>query len=102
MHITLTPMRTDDAQSLTLSLTGETLDVNGQTVDLSQIAEGEVIEADTLGCPSIIGFVRREEGDLHLTLILPHGANAPEETLFPAPLEVTVDGPVTLPPYTLA
>jgi len=41
--------------------------------------------------------VTREGGQLRLTLILPHGADAPPEAVFPAPLLLTADGPVTLP-----
>ena len=41
----------------------------------------------------------RAGGVLHLTLILPHGADAPLETRFPAALTLTGDGPVALPPY---
>lgn len=50
----------------------------------------------------IQGDVVRSDGEIHLTLCLPHGQFAPHETRFPAaytePLTV-VDGPVPLPPY---
>jgi hypothetical protein len=35
---------------------------------------------------------------LHLALVLPHGAEAPDETLFPAPITAQ-DGAVPLPPF---
>ena len=43
--------------------------------------------------------ITRISGSLQMTILLPHGANAPEETRHPAPLELTANGPVALPPY---
>lgn len=96
MLITLSPMR-DDA-CLTLERAGETLIVNGTAYDLSATPEGGRLDGEEIGCPSLIGDVRRRDGRLALTLILPHDADAPDETLFPAPVEVDHDGPVALPP----
>ena len=50
-------------------------------------------------CDGLAGDVTRSGGQLYLTLILPHGADAPPETLFPAALTLTGDGPVVLPAY---
>jgi len=38
---------------------------------------------------------------LHLSLIVPFGSSAPPQTINPAPLTLTGNGPVTLPPYDL-
>jgi hypothetical protein len=45
--------------------------------------------------------VERIDGELYLTMILPHGPAAPTETLFPATV-IATDGPVPLPPYARA
>jgi hypothetical protein len=50
-------------------------------------------------CAWLASDIERIDGALHLTLILPHGANAPRDTLFPTPLHLATDGPVDLPPY---
>jgi hypothetical protein len=51
--------------------------------------------------PWIVGQPFEEDGAWHLTLVLPHGENAPEQTRFPGPLDVTADGPLALPPYNI-
>lgn len=95
MIISLSPQLRPD--TLELSRAGDSLTLNGESFDFTDLAEGE---ARSLDCPWIIGPVRREAGVLHLVVLLPHDADAPEETRFPAPVEVAADGPVTLPPRT--
>ncbi|SPF81793.1 hypothetical protein [Pseudoprimorskyibacter insulae] len=99
MHLSFTPMRRDDA--LTLTCEGETLYFNGVALDLSAIADGACLAASDLGCDWLAGDVCRTGGALHVSVILPHGARAPQQTLFPAPVTVVADGPVPLPPYDL-
>lgn len=94
MQITFSPMRSDD--TLSLHRAGDVLSVNGRPVDLSGVPEGGVLAGDQLGCDRIVGDIRRQDGILHLTLILPHGAEAGPETLFPEPLTLGADGPVDL------
>lgn len=99
MHITLSPVRSDTP--LHLERRGDTLVFNGESLDLSPIPEGATLPAAAIDCPWIAGDVARLGGTLHLTLVLPHASDAPPETLFPAPLHLTADGPVDLPPFTL-
>lgn len=99
MHITLSPVRSDTP--LHLERHGDTLVFNGERLDLAPIPEGATLPAAATGCPWIAGDVTRDKGALHLTLVLPHGADAPPETLFPAPVVLIGDGPVALPPFTL-
>jgi hypothetical protein len=97
MKISLTPVRLD--KELTLSRKGDVLEINGEAFDLSGIPEGARLPAGAVTCEWLASDIERINGALHLTLILPHGANAPQETTFPAPLDVTEDGPIELPPY---
>jgi len=97
MQITLTPQRRDD--TLTLTRSGDVLTINGEAFDFTAIPEGGTLPRDAVACDWLAGDVTRSGGVLHLTLILPHGADAPQETLFPAALTLTGDGPVALPPY---
>lgn len=98
MHITLSPVRMDEA--LALSISGDVLTLNGEALDLSDIPDGATLPREAVeGCPWLAGDISRIDGELHLALVLPHGARAPGETRFPAPLTVTPDGPVALPPY---
>jgi len=92
MQITLSPVRLQT--SLTLIRLGNTLVINGVPVDLA------TYDAAAAPCPWVIGQPYQMP-DWRVTLVLPHGANAPEETRFPAPITVMTDGPVDLPPYDI-
>jgi len=97
MQITLTPQRRDDR--LSLSREGDVLILNGEAFDFAAIPEGGTLPRDAVACDWLASDVTRTEGVLHLTLILPHGVDAPQATLFPAALTLTGDGPVALPAY---
>jgi len=97
MQITLTPQRRDDR--LSLSREGDVLILNGEAFDFAAIPEGGTLPRDAVACDWLASDVTRQDGVLHLTLILPHGVDAPHETLFPAPITLTGDGPVALPAY---
>jgi len=99
MHITLSPVRNDE--TLTASREGDKLTLNGETLDFSPLAEGETLPADdAIDSPWIVGDVTRTDGVLNITLRLPHGANAPEETRFPEPIIDPPDGEIALPPHS--
>lgn len=99
MQITLSPVRRD--APLTLSRVGDTLTINGDVFDFTPLPDGATLPPEAIDSDWFVGPVERVDGVLHLTLTLPHGVNAPQETLFPAPLTLTGNGPVTLPPYEL-
>ena len=95
MQITLTPQRRDD--TLTLTRSGDVLTINGEAFDFAAIPEGGTLPRDAVACDWLASDITRQAGVLHLTLILPHGADAPQATLFPAPITLTGDGPGVLP-----
>lgn len=95
MHITLSTVRLDE--TLTASLAGDVLTLNGQPFDFSQLPEGATLPADAIESEHIVGDVSRISGEIHLTLRLPHGANPSQAVAFPAPIHVTKDGPIPLP-----
>ena len=97
MQITLAPVR--DETPLVLERSGDTLVLNGDILDLSTIPEGAELPVEAVDSPYIAGPIRRENNVLFLTLALPHGADAPDETRYPAVLVLDEDGPVSLPPY---
>ena len=99
MRITLSPSRRDDR--LTISKSGDTLTINGEAFDLSAIPDGATLPRDAVACEWLASDIERIGGVLHLTLILPHGANAPHETRFPDPIDAA-DGPIALPAYEVA
>jgi hypothetical protein len=99
MRITFSPVRRELA--LRLHRVGDVLTLNGEIFDFSPLPEGALLPAEAIDSEWFIGPVERIDGELHLRLILPHGSRAPGETRFPAPVTVTADGPVPLPPFDL-
>lgn len=98
MKIIFSPMRREDR--VDLAVAGDTLTIAGEDFDFSPIPEGATLPREAVACDWIAGDVERDAGgELKVPLILPHGASAPQATLYPVPVTVATDGPVTLPPY---
>lgn len=89
MKISLSPTRHETP--LNASRKGDVLTLNGTKVDLSTYRDGDN--------PWISGQPEKKAGEWSLTLVLPHGAKAPAETLFPKLLRVAGDGRIALPIY---
>lgn len=84
--------------ALTVAVAGETLIVCGDAIDLAPLAEGDILPVEAIDHPSIADKVRREGGVIHVTLLFPIRADAPEAARFPEPITVDADGKVDLPP----
>lgn len=98
MKIKLSPVRSDN-EPLAASVEGDVITVNGTAYDLSPLEASEELPATEPFAGSII---RDADGVIHLTLMMPHGANAPEETRFPAAFAEAMDidsGNIPVPPY---
>nr|WP_111300368.1 hypothetical protein [Paracoccus saliphilus] len=95
MKISFTPQLRADR--LSVRVEGDTLTVNGEDFDFSSLEEGATLPAAAVECDFLASDVIREAGQITLTLILPHGSDAPEIVRFPQPVHVTGDGPVPLP-----
>ncbi|MDO2950546.1 hypothetical protein [Aeromonas simiae] len=100
MKIKLSPI--NHGVQLAAAVSGDIMTLNGVELDFSPLMEGGHLPVTAIDSPWIASDVERVEGEISLTLYLPHGSHAPRETLFPAaftePMTV-VDGPVPLPPY---
>lgn len=95
MRISFSSQRRDD--TLAVSKVGEVLTINGEAFDFSSLPEGGTIPAGEVPCEWIVGPVHRIDGELHLTLLLPHGTNPSSAVTFPEPIIVMADGPVAVP-----
>ncbi len=95
MQIKLSPVRVDE--TLAVSRAGDVLTVNGEPFDFSRLPDGATLPADAINSEHFVGPVERINGELHLTLRLPHGPNPSRAVAFPQPIQVTQDGPVALP-----
>lgn len=94
MFIKLSPQRRDDTLSVTR--TGDVLNINGINYDFTQLPEGATLPSDAVDCEYIVGDITRINGELELTLLLPIGPNAPKEQAFPEPIIVNGDGVIQL------
>ncbi len=95
MHISFSPQRRDDA--LTASKAGDVLTVNGVALDFGGLLDGATLPAGAIDCGWIVGPVERINGDVHITLLLPHGPAPSRAVAWPEPITVTVDGPIAVP-----
>lgn len=95
MHISLSPQRRDGA--LNVAKAGDVLTINGAPFDFSALPDGATIPVGAIPCEWIIGPVERVAGELHLTLILPHGPNPSQTVAFPQPVINPPDGVIALP-----
>jgi hypothetical protein len=100
MILTFNPVRMDI--TLDASVSGNVLTLNGVALDFSPLPAGATLPCTAIVNPWIAGDVARAmDGTLTVPLILPHGANAPEETRFPEPITIN-SGAVPLPPHSVA
>ena len=95
MKINLSPQRRDD--TLVVSKVGDTLTINGDTLDLSVIPDGATLPDASEVHPFLMGPISRTNGVLELTFILPHGPNPSQAVAFPEALVDVPDGPVQFP-----
>lgn len=95
MQIKFNPQRRDD--SLSVVKQGDTLIVNDTEYDFSAVSEGATLPADAIDSDLFSGNVERINGELVLTLTLPHGPNPSKAVAFPEPITVVADGKVELP-----
>lgn len=87
MKISFSPKRMDDPLALLVS--GDTLVVNEVGYDFSGIPEGATLLREAVDCLWLASDVDRIDGEIRLTLILPHGPGADEGDLHPQPVTVT-------------
>lgn len=97
MKISLAPIRMDE--QIEVSVYGNAIWINGEEFDFSPLPIGAILPVGAVDSKWIVGEVYNNGGQIELTILLPHGPNAPEATRFPAPITVTEDGPIVLPEY---
>ncbi len=95
MHITFSPQWRD--APLSLSKLGDIITVNGEAFDLSVVPEGATLPHEAIDSNWFAGPAERIGGELHITLILPHGPNPSQALAFPQPITVNEDGPIAVP-----
>lgn len=97
MKLTFCPVA--QGPDLQLDVAGDVLYINGVELDFGPIPEGAVLPKEAVDCEWVWSDVTRKDGQIELTIRLPHGYNAPKERRFPEPIVITEDGTVDLPPF---
>jgi len=95
MIIKLSPVRSDAEVAVTKA--GDTLVINGVALDFSRLEDGSTLDAEAVGSGWVVQAVERVNGNLVVTLMLPHAADALELARFPVDIINPADGPVHLP-----
>lgn len=94
MRLLLSPV--NDPRILNITKTNDTLTINGESFDFSQLLEGATLPKEAVDCEFIVSDINRINGEIELTILLPHGANASHEARFPEPINMTSNGRVML------
>jgi hypothetical protein len=100
MLIKFSPSRADGGD-IVIAVRGDVLTVGNEEFDFSNLRSGDLLPSNACTPASFFGDIVRGEYGIELTVVLPHGANAPYERRFPEPIITVVDGPVELPPYDI-
>ncbi|WP_269210607.1 MULTISPECIES: tail fiber assembly protein [Pseudomonas] len=95
MRIKLSPFSADE--TLVLSRSGESITINGMKLDFEALPDGAMLPATATSCSWLYGAIERVAGELTLTVRLPHGAQASEQSRFPVDIVNPPDGRVPLP-----
>ena len=96
MIVNMSPVRCDEPLPDVI-YSKDSLTINGQAFDFGPLPEGAILPAAAVESHWIVGRVERIDGEIHLTLILPHGPNPSNAVAFPEPIRVTKAGVVKLP-----
>lgn len=76
---------------------GDRIRINGELFNFDPLNDGDTIPADDIPCEWIAGHVEKIDGEVRLTVRLPHGPNPSQAVAFPAPITVTAEGPIAIP-----
>ena len=96
MNISFSPVRMDATLTLEKS-SGDRLRINGELFNFNAMNDGDVIPAGAVPSNWIVGPVEKVDGQVSITLILPHGSNPSGAVAFPDPIIVSEDGPIEVP-----
>jgi hypothetical protein len=104
MNIKFKPVNCCNRKLESLSVQGSSLIINGETLELNDYIGVGQTDLDEQGNLFVLNdlkheYLKRCDPDLNVTVLLPHGTNAPESTRFPEPIENVQDGDIAVPDY---
>jgi hypothetical protein len=85
--------------TLTLSKNGNILTINGEDIDFGPLESGTKLPSRVCleYSPFLLGVQRNDDGELELTILLPHTPNATQAALFPQPVVNPSNGQIQTP-----
>lgn len=92
MKVSISPFRPLHDMAFEVSKVGDVFTVNGVVLDFGPLADGAMLEPDAIDCEFIADPVRRVDGELALTILVPMPANPTPAQAFPPPLVDPPDG----------
>lgn len=96
MKISFSPQFSDE--KLEVLKTGESLTINGDFLDFSDLPNGASYPYEAIDNDMVIGGVSRVNGEIQITIRLPYNlSNPPRSVTFPNSVTVTTNGRVSLP-----
>lgn len=95
-YIQFSPCRDDNLPLLVVSISGDTLTVNGVGYDFSPLKDGDILPASAVAGGHFFSDIQKTGDDISVSLIMPYRANAPEFVTFPDPV-ISGDGKVIVP-----
>jgi len=96
MNIVFSPVRLDRPLP-TVVYSKDALTIDGQLFDFGPLPDGATLPASAVDSEWFTDCIERVNGEISLTLMLPHGPNPPDVVAFPEPIRVTKAGAVKLP-----
>lgn len=76
---------------------GDALKINGDLFDFAMLPEGASLPSSAVNCDFIVDDVRRVDGHVNITLLLPIAWDATHDACFPSPIINPPDGVIRLP-----
>ena len=97
MIIIFSPQLRND--TLTLAKQGDALTINSVEIDFSPLESGTKLPPEVCQTysPFLLAAQRNEDGELELTILLPHTSNASEAARYPQPIVNPSNGQIQIP-----
>lgn len=97
MRISFSPQYRQDGPLVLEKSSGNRLRINGELFNFNPLQDGDLLPPGTVPSEWIVGPVERVDGEVRLTVILPHGMHPSPSVAFPEPVIVDEDGPIPVP-----
>lgn len=95
MRISFSPQRRNDV--LEIYKQGDIITINGEEFDFTDLPNGATLPLEAIDSEWFVSSVKRNNGGIEFTLILPHGPNPTPEQAFPQTIVNPPNGKIKLP-----